>query len=253
MIDAAKAGFRANGMVATGFTEVLEATGAARGAIYHHFPGGKEELATAVVTSTGDNVEAAIRTLFIGNPADAIANAVHLVASAVEHRDGFGCAIAPAVLEANGSRTILRAADDAFARWQSAIRDGLGSDLGDRIGADTSDIAALVVAAIEGALVLSRAAGSNEPLRRVGRALVAVVDPRPPESRIGEFPTALIRARIARGLTQRELAERVGLAEQAIQRYEASDYAGVSFARLVEIAEALNLTVHDDVRLASTR
>jgi len=54
---------------------------------------------------------------------------------------------------------------------------------------------------------------------------------------------ALIRARIARGLTQRELAERVGLAEQAIQRYEAGDYAGVSFARVVEIADALDVTV----------
>ena len=68
---------------------------------------------------------------------------------------------------------------------------------------------------------------------------------------IGEFPLALIRARIARGLTQRELAERVGLAEQAIQRYEAGDYARVSFARLVEIADALEVTVHYDVRLAS--
>jgi HTH-type transcriptional regulator / antitoxin HipB len=68
---------------------------------------------------------------------------------------------------------------------------------------------------------------------------------------IGEFPTALIRARIARGLTQRELAERVGLAEQAIQRYEAGGYATVSFARLVEIADALGVTMHYDVRLAS--
>ena len=68
---------------------------------------------------------------------------------------------------------------------------------------------------------------------------------------IDEFPTALIRARIARGLTQRELADRLGLAEQAIQRYEAGDYAGASFARLVEIAEALDLTIHYDVRLAS--
>jgi HTH-type transcriptional regulator / antitoxin HipB len=68
---------------------------------------------------------------------------------------------------------------------------------------------------------------------------------------IGEFPTALIRARIARGLTQRELADRLGIAEQSIQRYEAGDYAGVSFGRLVEIAEALEVTVHYDVRLAS--
>jgi DNA-binding XRE family transcriptional regulator len=67
---------------------------------------------------------------------------------------------------------------------------------------------------------------------------------------IGEFPLALIRARIARGLTQRQLAERVGLAEQAIQRYEADDYSGVSFDRLVKIADALQVTVHYDVRLA---
>jgi TetR/AcrR family transcriptional repressor of lmrAB and yxaGH operons len=171
MIDAAKAGFRANGMVATGFTEVLEASGAARGAIYHHFPGGKEELAAAVVTSTGDNIEAAIRALFASSPspAQALATAVELVATAVEERDGFGCAIAPAVLEASGSTAVLQAADDAFARWQAAIVDGLGA------GADGADLAALVVAAIEGALVLSRAAGSNEPVRRVGRALAAVL------------------------------------------------------------------------------
>ena len=66
---------------------------------------------------------------------------------------------------------------------------------------------------------------------------------------IEQLPTALIRARIACGLTQRQLAERVGLQEQAIQRYEATDYAGVSFARLVEIAEALELTIHYAVRL----
>ena len=66
---------------------------------------------------------------------------------------------------------------------------------------------------------------------------------------IEHLPTSLIRARIASGLNQRQLAEKVGLQEQAIQRYEATDYATVSFARLVEIAEALDLTIHYDVRL----
>ncbi|MCU1413802.1 MAG: hypothetical protein JWN80_1142 [Microbacteriaceae bacterium] len=62
-------------------------------------------------------------------------------------------------------------------------------------------------------------------------------------SGIAQLPTALIRARIARGLTQRQLAERVGVQEQAIQRYEAADYFGASFARLVEIANALAISV----------
>ena len=67
---------------------------------------------------------------------------------------------------------------------------------------------------------------------------------------IAQLPTALIRARIASGLTQHQLAERVGLQEQAVQRYEANDYSGVSFSRLVEIADALELTIHYDVRLS---
>jgi DNA-binding Xre family transcriptional regulator len=67
---------------------------------------------------------------------------------------------------------------------------------------------------------------------------------------LSQLPVTLIRARIARGLTQRQLADRIGLPEQAVQRYEATDYAGVSFARLVEIADALEVTIHYDVRLS---
>lgn len=55
--------------------------------------------------------------------------------------------------------------------------------------------------------------------------------------------TNLIRARIALGLTQRELAERLDVAEQQIQRYEANEYAGASLSRLREVAAAL---VQDD-------
>lgn len=49
----------------------------------------------------------------------------------------------------------------------------------------------------------------------------------------------LISARIARGLTQRQLAGMVGLKEQQIQRYEARDYANVDLGRVQEIAKAL--------------
>ena len=49
----------------------------------------------------------------------------------------------------------------------------------------------------------------------------------------------LIGARIAKGLTQRQLAGMVGLKEQQIQRYEARDYANVDLGRVQEIARAL--------------
>jgi HTH-type transcriptional regulator / antitoxin HigA len=56
-----------------------------------------------------------------------------------------------------------------------------------------------------------------------------------------ELDTLLIRARIARRLSQRELAEKIGVKEQQIQRYEAQKYAGASLRRVIEIARALNI------------
>lgn len=63
----------------------------------------------------------------------------------------------------------------------------------------------------------------------------------PAVSSVTEIPQLLIRARISKGLTQRELGERLGLKEQQIQRYEASDYNSASLARIIEIAKALGL------------
>ena len=56
---------------------------------------------------------------------------------------------------------------------------------------------------------------------------------------VGRIADALISTRIAKGLTQRQLASLVGLKEQQIQRYEARDYANVDLARVQEIARAL--------------
>jgi ribosome-binding protein aMBF1 (putative translation factor) len=60
---------------------------------------------------------------------------------------------------------------------------------------------------------------------------------------------ALIAARIAAGLTQRELAERLDMKEQQIQRYEATDYASASLARIAEIADALGIQINGTVDL----
>lgn len=64
-----------------------------------------------------------------------------------------------------------------------------------------------------------------------------------------ELPKALIRARIAAGLTQKDLADRLGLHEQQIQQYEANEFASASFSRLKQIAEAVGVMVANDVFL----
>jgi len=64
-----------------------------------------------------------------------------------------------------------------------------------------------------------------------------------------ELPRALIQSRIALGLSQKELAERLGLKEQQIQRYEATEYAGASVQRVQEVIQALGLQVREEVVL----
>ena len=62
-----------------------------------------------------------------------------------------------------------------------------------------------------------------------------------------ELPTALIEARIAARLTQRQLAKRIGVAEQQIQRWEANDYSGVNLDRLQSIVDALGARIHETI------
>lgn len=66
---------------------------------------------------------------------------------------------------------------------------------------------------------------------------------------LDELPVALIKARIAAGLTQRQLAQRLGLKAQQIQRYEASDYRTVPFGRARDIAEALGLRLEAHIEV----
>lgn len=68
-------------------------------------------------------------------------------------------------------------------------------------------------------------------------------------SSLDELPAALIQARIAAGLTQRQLADRLGMKEQQLQRYEATDYAGASLSRIRAVVEALGVRVREDVFL----
>src|ERR1017187_1224199 len=62
-----------------------------------------------------------------------------------------------------------------------------------------------------------------------------------------ELPAALIRARIAAGLSQKDLGERLDMKEQQIQRYEATDYAGASFSTLSAIINALGVSMREDI------
>ena len=60
-----------------------------------------------------------------------------------------------------------------------------------------------------------------------------------------ELPGILIRGRIARGLSQGQLAEKLRMKEQQIQRYESEGYGSARLRRLTKIAEALGLNIRE--------
>ena len=64
-----------------------------------------------------------------------------------------------------------------------------------------------------------------------------------------ELPLGLIKARIARGLTQKQLAELIDVKPQQVQRWEHEDYENVGFLKLVEIAKALELSISEHIEL----
>jgi len=71
----------------------------------------------------------------------------------------------------------------------------------------------------------------------------------PKTANLDELPSIFIRARIAQGLSQRGLADKLGLKEQQIQRYESEEYASASLRRLSKIADALKLSISEVVEL----
>jgi HTH-type transcriptional regulator/antitoxin HigA len=52
-------------------------------------------------------------------------------------------------------------------------------------------------------------------------------------------------------MTQRQLAERIGVAEQQVQRWEANDYSGVGLDRLQTVADALCVQIHETITYSS--
>jgi ribosome-binding protein aMBF1 (putative translation factor) len=66
---------------------------------------------------------------------------------------------------------------------------------------------------------------------------------------VEDLPKALIRARIAAGMTQESLARRLGVKPQQVQRYEATEYGSASFARILKVVQALGLSMPKAARL----
>jgi TetR/AcrR family transcriptional repressor of lmrAB and yxaGH operons len=173
MIRSATALIRERGVEATSFADVIARSGAPRGSIYHHFPGGKEQLVEEATRYAGEYLAAGIvAALATTNPRAAIqALADHWVEVLRQTDFGAGCPVVAATLD--GSPSVRGAAGAAFASWEELLAEGLEPHLGDAERARS--LATFAVASIEGAVVLARAQRSTTPVERVAAELLRLI------------------------------------------------------------------------------
>ncbi|MEI8147002.1 MAG: TetR/AcrR family transcriptional regulator [Alphaproteobacteria bacterium] len=163
MIAAAVALVRAKGPAATGFADIIEASGAPRGSIYHHFPKGKSELLTVMIERAGALVAAAIaaESAKAASPSDLVRRIARVFSKVpAEANWTLGCPVAATTVEGDHQPESVRAAITAtFGLWVDAVAKGL-ADKGLTLAA-SQELARAVVAGLEGGLILAR--GQRDP------------------------------------------------------------------------------------------
>jgi len=165
MIDGAISLMRERGVAATSFADVLARSGAPRGSIYHHFPGGKTQLVEEATVSASKWVGTGIeRILNTSDTVGALRALVDIWRTGLEEsRYEQGCPIAAAALGTErGARVI---AGSSFDSWCTLLTTKLAGEgvPDERAGS----IATLIVSALEGALILAQAQESSAPLDAV--------------------------------------------------------------------------------------
>lgn len=159
--------FRRQGYSGTGLKQVVAEAQAPFGSLYHHFPGGKQQLADEVIRAGGAFFEALVMAVYDEQAtAEASVRGVFEGAAATLAATDFedACPITTVALEvASTNEALRRATADVFERWTVALTDRLG----DR------DRALAVLSALEGAFVLCRARRTVEPMLAAGRMAAA--------------------------------------------------------------------------------
>jgi len=191
-VETTAALLRRQGYHATGLAQVVEESGAPKGSLYFHFPGGKEELAKAALERSSQELQAKLAAIAAGakGPAAAVRAVTSALADELEaSRFQDGCPVATVALEAAAQVPVLQAVcSAAYARWQ-ALLEGYLAHSG-MPAARARSLATLVLAAVEGALLLSRAHADATPLRTVGHELARALEAQVSEAAAAPSPAA---------------------------------------------------------------
>jgi len=167
---------RDQGYTATGRAQLLAESGVSNGSLYHHFPGGMEELAEDALEASGQAVADALRQALdeAPNAALGVIRFLEIAEGPVAGQPCPGCPIAPTALESPIISPRLRvAAARCFDQWEGLIAERLRAD--GWPAASVSETASATLALIEGALLLARVSGQASHVAHAKRAAASLL------------------------------------------------------------------------------
>jgi TetR/AcrR family transcriptional repressor of lmrAB and yxaGH operons len=186
MLASAAEVMRERGAAGVTIDEVLSRSGAPRGSVYHHFPGGRNQILLEALQFAGDSMSSAIGDAALQGPMALLREFVDLWEDVLRDSDfAAGCPVVAAAISTSDEDP--RLANDAaqiFDRWRAAltrsfVADGFGNG-------EAEGLATTMLAAIEGAVILCRSLRSAQPLRDVAENIEFLVNGKKFVSRYGK-------------------------------------------------------------------
>lgn len=178
MLVSAAQVMRERGAAGVTIDEVLARSGAPRGSVYYHFPDGRNQILAEALRYSGDSITAMIDDAAGWGARALLREFVEFWERLLTEGDfAAGCpVVAAAIGSDDGDPNLSGEAGAILGRWCTAltrafVNDGFDDD-------DASSLAVMSIAALEGAIVLSRSRHSIDPLRQVGDQLEFLVKAR---------------------------------------------------------------------------
>lgn len=178
MLGSAVEVLRERGAAGVTIDEVLTRSGAPRGSVYHHFPGGRSQLLTEALQFAANTIGGIIGAESSDSAWDLVHRFVGFWERVLTGSDfTAGCPVVAVAIAAPDEEPELAAAAAAiFDRWRAALSAAFTADGFDE--SDASSLAVMCIATLEGAVVLCRSAQSVDPLHDVSRQLEFLIKSR---------------------------------------------------------------------------
>ncbi|MBZ9963339.1 TetR/AcrR family transcriptional regulator [Mesorhizobium sp. BR1-1-2] len=169
---------RRRGYHGTSLNDILSASGAPRGSLYFHFPGGKDQLVVEVTRASVAEVTERLGAELAAesDPAVAVHHIYQSVARMLEDNEfSLGCPVAPVVLDApNDVPDLEEICRSAFEQWIGLLRQAFA-----RAGVverRARALALLVESSLEGLMVIARATRDRSSINVVADEVAALIE-----------------------------------------------------------------------------